>query len=83
MTEPKQSEEKKSEQRLEKEAVIDAPIENVWRALAEPTELTRWFPLEARVTPGPAGKIFVSWGPDCEGEAEIVTWEPEEKFAWK
>ncbi len=51
MTEPKQAEEKKSELRLEKEAVIDAPIEDVWKALTDPTELTRWFPLEARLLP--------------------------------
>jgi hypothetical protein len=25
----------------------------------------------------------MSWGSDCEGEAEIVAWEPGRKFAWK
>ncbi len=41
------------------------------------------FPLEARVAPGEHGKIFLSWGPDCEGEAEIVAWEPIRRLAWK
>ena len=33
MIEPKQAEETKKERRLEKEAVIDAPIDEVWKAL--------------------------------------------------
>ncbi|HXJ05862.1 MAG TPA: hypothetical protein VNH65_12235 [Candidatus Acidoferrum sp.] len=52
MTEPKQAEEKKSERRLEKEAVIDGPVEEVWKAPTDANELARWFPLEARVTSG-------------------------------
>lgn len=33
----------------------------VWRALTEAEELTRWFPLQARVTPGEGGEIWMSW----------------------
>lgn len=83
MTEPKKAEETKRERRIEREVAIDASIEDVWKALTDSNELTRWFPLEARVTPGLGGKIFVSWGPACEGEAEILAWEPGKKFAWK
>jgi len=83
MTEPKPAEDKKIERRFQKEIEIDAPVEEVWKALTDGEELARWFPLEARVSPGPGGKIFISWGRDCEGEAQIVTWEPGKKFAWK
>jgi uncharacterized protein YndB with AHSA1/START domain len=83
MTEPKQGEEPKKERRLEREIEVNASIADVWKALTDANELARWFPLEARVTPGLGGKFFVSWGPDCEGEAEILAWEPEKKFAWK
>jgi uncharacterized protein YndB with AHSA1/START domain len=62
MTEPKPAEEPKKERR-EKEIEIAVPIEEVWKALTDANELARWFPLEARVTPGLGGKIFVSWGP--------------------
>src|SRR5271167_2300101 len=58
------------------EAETNAPIGEVWKALADGNALARWFPLEARVTPGLGGKIFVSWGPAYEGEAEILGWEP-------
>ena len=57
-----------------KQVEIHATPAEVWKALSDPAELTNWFPLEARVTPGARGKLFVSWGPECEGEAEIVAW---------
>jgi uncharacterized protein YndB with AHSA1/START domain len=83
MSEPKPAAEPKKERRIEREIEINAPIEDVWKALTDSNELARWFPLEARVMPGLGGKIFVSWGPACEGEAEILAWEPGKKFAWK
>jgi uncharacterized protein YndB with AHSA1/START domain len=55
----------------------------VWKALTEGKQLERWFPLEARVTPGMDGKIFLSWGPSCEVETKIVAWEPNKKLATK
>jgi len=73
----------KRERRLEKEIEVLAPLAEVWKSLSDANELVKWFPLEARVTPGVGGKIFVSWGPDCEGEAEIIAWEPGKRIAWK
>jgi len=83
MTEAAKPEKEKTERRLEKTIEIAAPVDEVWKALTDGKELANWFPLEARVTPGVGGKIFLSWGPDCEGEAEIVAWEPGKKFASK
>jgi uncharacterized protein YndB with AHSA1/START domain len=83
MTEAAKPEKNKTERRLEKTIEIAAPVDEVWKALTDSKELVNWFPLEARVTPGAGGKIFVSWGKDCEGEAEIVAWEPGKEFAWK
>jgi hypothetical protein len=45
----------KRKRRLEKQTEAAASPADVWQAL------TKWFPLEARVTPGERGKIFVSW----------------------
>jgi uncharacterized protein YndB with AHSA1/START domain len=66
-----------------KEILVGAPVQDVWKALTDPAELVKWFPLEARVTPGKGGKVFLSWGPRSEGEAEIVNWEPGKALAWK
>lgn len=59
---------------------IEAPLEAVWKALSEAEELTRWFPLEARVTPGAGGSVWMSWGPPWEGEAKIEVWEPNRRL---
>jgi hypothetical protein len=47
----KQAEETKKERRVKRGIEIAAPIED-WKALTGAKELARWFPLEARVTPG-------------------------------
>ncbi len=73
---------KPAERKTEKEIEIAAPVETVWKALTDPEELTRWFPLEARVTPGPGGSVWLSWGPGCEGEAPIDVWEPNRRLRW-
>ncbi len=55
---------------------LDASREDVWRALTEAEELVRWFPLEARVTPGPGGAMVWSWGEGWDWETRIDAWEP-------
>src|SRR5262245_39907019 len=67
---------------LKKEVLIDAPIDVVWRALTEADELTNWFPVHARVEPGPGGSIWISWGEGVEGKAPITAWEPNRRFQW-
>ena len=62
---------------------VRADAASVWHALSDATELARWFPLEARVDPGKGGRIFLSWGPDCQGEAPITGWEPGRRLAWR
>ena len=62
--------------KVEKEIEIDATPEEVWRALTEGEELKRWFPLDARVTPGVGGVVWLSWGEGSEWEAPIEVWEP-------
>ena len=37
---------------IEKQIRIAAPTDVVWKALTDAEELTRWFPLDAKVKPG-------------------------------
>ncbi len=46
---------------VEREIEIDAPVGAVWKALTDAEELTRWFPLNAGVTPGVGGSVWMSW----------------------
>ena len=70
-----------SEKTSEKERVIEvtleiaAPVESVWKAITDAKELERWFPLQARVTPGVGGEVFMSWGPPWEGGSRIEAWD--------
>jgi uncharacterized protein YndB with AHSA1/START domain len=55
---------------------IAASPEDVWRALTEARELVRWFPLDARVTPGVGGTMLWNWGDGWDWESRIEAWEP-------
>ena len=60
---------------IEQQITIAVPAGVVWRALTEAEELRRWFPVDARVKPGPG--VWLSWGPGLEAESRIEIWEPE------
>ncbi len=65
------------------EIVIDAPVEAVWKAIADGEELTRWFVEEATVEPGVGGTITISWGGDEKSSGRIEVWEPNRKLRKK
>lgn len=67
---------KKPARTVEFSVEVNAPVEAVWKALSDGDELARWFPLEARVTPGVGGSVWMSWGEPWVGEAKIEVWEP-------
>ncbi len=55
---------------------IAATPDEVWRALTQAEELVRWFPMEARVTPGVGGTMLWNWGEGQDWESRIDVWEP-------
>jgi uncharacterized protein YndB with AHSA1/START domain len=55
---------------------VRASVERVWRALTEASELERWFPLEAKVEPGPNGRIWLSWGHEYGAWSDVEEWDP-------
>lgn len=65
-----------TERRFEHALDIEATPEDVWRALTEAAELTRWFPLDAEVTPGRGGAVFWSWGEAWPWRLRIADWQP-------
>jgi uncharacterized protein YndB with AHSA1/START domain len=68
--------------KIVKEVFVQAPPDVVWRALTDAQELTRWFPVDARVQPGKGGSIWLSWGGGTEGSAPITEWEPSRRLQW-
>lgn len=65
---------------LSKEVEINAPVEAVWQALTDAEELTRWFPLDAKVKPGVGGSIWMSWRNEYEFNSPIEVWEPNRRL---
>jgi len=64
------------------EMIIDAPADEVWRALTEGERIQQWFAPKAEVEPGEGGRILLSWGPGMEGSAPITIWEPGRRLGW-
>lgn len=60
---------------IEVELNIPAPVDAVWRALTDARELTRWFPMQAEVTPGQGGKVTMIWD-EIRTDSRIDAWEP-------
>lgn len=58
------------------EIEIAAPVEAVWRALTEAEELKNWFPIDARITPGAGGEVWLAWEDLYVWEQRIEIWEP-------
>lgn len=60
---------------IEKTITIDAPPEAVWAALTDAEQLANWFPVEARVTPGPGGSVWMKFFDDSQYEAPVGAWK--------
>lgn len=54
---------------------IQASPDDVWKAITDPTEITRWFALAAEAIPGKGGEIVYRWG-DFVGRCKILAWKP-------
>lgn len=65
---------------IEQQITVAVPVEVVWRALTEAEELRRWFPVDARVEPGPGGSVWLSWGPGSEAQSRIEIWDPKRRL---
>ena len=55
----------------ETRVVIDAPVEEVWKALTEASALSRWFAPKMSVAPGVGGFVLADWGPGLEWKTGI------------
>lgn len=60
---------------FEMEIDLAADPATVWRALTDPVELTRWFPLQAEVTPGEGGTMSWMWDGAWTWVSRIDRWE--------
>ncbi len=71
-----------TEYQIEREIVIDAPAEVVWRTITEPDQMTLWFAdkVELEVTPGARG--YMGFG-EQGGPVIVETVDPPTCFSFR
>jgi len=69
---------------IEREILIDAPVEVVWRVVTEPSQIVQWFSDEAEIElrVGGGGRLaFKKSGDSYQLQVEAV--EPPHRFVWR
>jgi len=71
-----------SEYQIEREIVIDAPVEVVWRTITEPDQMSQWFAdkVELEVKPGARG--YLGFG-EQGGPVIVETVDPPTRFSFR
>jgi uncharacterized protein YndB with AHSA1/START domain len=71
-----------TEYKVEREIVIDAPVEVVWRTITEPDQITQWFAdkVELEVKPGARG--YMGFG-DQGGPVVVETVDRPTRFSFR
>ena len=67
---------------IEREIVIDAPVEVVWRTITEPDQITQWFAdkVDLKVEPGAHG--YLGFG-EQGGPIVVVTVDRPKRFSFR
>ncbi len=70
------------EYRIERETVIHAPVEVVWRTITEPEQISQWFAdkVELEVKPGARG--YLGFG-EQGGPVVVETVDPPTRFSFR
>ena len=71
-----------TEYQIEREIVIDAPVEVVWRTITEPDQISLWFAdkVELEVKPGARG--YMGFG-EQGGPVVVETVDPPTRFSFR
>jgi uncharacterized protein YndB with AHSA1/START domain len=68
---------------IEKEILIEAPIDVVWRAVTEPDQIKQWFSQEAEIDPKEGGEGRLSFPSGQTFYLQIEAFEPPRRFAFR
>lgn len=68
---------------IEKEILIEAPIDVVWRVVTQPDQIKQWFceEVELSLRPGARGRMTFSDGTSFHMRVEAI--EPQRRFAFR
>lgn len=69
---------------IERETVINAPVERVWALITEAEHLGRWFgDAGAEIDLRPGGAIVLRWADHGTNRGRVVAVEPPTRFAYR
>jgi uncharacterized protein YndB with AHSA1/START domain len=67
---------------IEREVLIEAPVEVVWRTVTEPDQMSRWFADQVDLVVEPGAHGHMSFG-DQGGPVVVETVEPPRRFSFR
>ena len=67
---------------VRRKIVVDAPPEEVWEALTDPSELGEWFANDVELDLRPGGEGVFRWGDGSERRAIVEEVDPERELAF-
>jgi uncharacterized protein YndB with AHSA1/START domain len=67
---------------IEREIVIDAPVEVVWRTITEPDQLSQWFADQVELEVKPGARGYLGFG-EQGGPVIVVTVDPPVRFSFR
>jgi uncharacterized protein YndB with AHSA1/START domain len=69
---------------IERETVIDAPVERVWTLITDAEHIGRWFgDAGAEIDLRPGGAMVVRWADAGASRARVVAVEPHTRFSYR
>jgi len=68
---------------IEKEVLIDAPVEVVWRVVTEPEQIRQWFSEEAEIELRVGGKGRLKFKSGIQYFVQVEVMEPPHRFAFR
>jgi uncharacterized protein YndB with AHSA1/START domain len=69
--------------RIEREIVIDAPVEVVWAVVTEPGHVGKWFGDSATIDLRPGGEATLTWDEHGTARARVERVDPPHSFAFR
>jgi uncharacterized protein YndB with AHSA1/START domain len=67
---------------IEREVLIEAPVEVVWRTITEPDQMSQWFADRVELVIEPGAHGFMQFG-DQGGPVVVETVEPPTRFSFR
>jgi uncharacterized protein YndB with AHSA1/START domain len=70
-------------ERVEREVLVDAPLEVVWAVITEPEHISGWFSDSVEIDLRPGGRLSLVWEGDHTEHGRVVTVDPPHYFSFR